>query len=255
MNTKRFLILLLTITLLFGFACSAAKEETEAYGTAQVIIPERTVSETESVSTPVPTVPLKTPAPDMLPEMAEYYAQNNDVVGKLTIEDTVIDYLVMYSGDDYYINHNFYKNYQRSGCLYIDKYCTVDPRDTNLLIHGHNMKSGIMFGALDKYLDEDYYKDHKYITYTTLYEVETYEVFAVFVSQVFKKTDTVFKYYNFHNAETELEYNKFVNNCRALSVFDTGVIPEFGDQLLTLSTCDYSKEDGRMVVVARKISE
>ena len=202
---------------------------------------------------PVPTY-VKPDPEMMLPEMRELYEQNNDFYGKLTIEGTVIDYPVMYSGDDFYINHNFYKNNQRSGSLYIDRYCMANPRGTNLIIHGHNMKSGIMFGTLEEYKQEEYYKEHPTIKFTTLYEEEEYEIFAAFKSQVFKKTDTCFKYYKFYNAANKEEFDSYVDNCLALAFYDTGIRPEYGDRLIALSTCEYSVTNGRMVVVARKIN-
>lgn len=249
-----FLLLAFVFCIFAYTGCTGKKtpELSESENNGSLSVPENSSAE-EAISnaeaTPEPTERV------MIPEMQQYYEQNSDVYGKLRIEGTVIDYLLMYSGDDFYINHNFYRNYQRSGSLYIDKHNTIEPRDTNLIIHGHNMKSGIMFGSLDEYKKKEFYEEHKIINLTTLYEEEEYEIFAVFLSKVYKVGDEVFKYYKFYNAANENEFNNYIENCLNLAIYDTGIVPEYGDELIALSTCDYTYEDGRLVVVARKIKE
>ena len=125
---------------------------------------------------------------------------------------------------------------------------------SNLLIYGHNNKNGNMFQELLKYEDESYYKEHPIIQFTTVDEDSTYEIIAVFKSRVYYKNEqNVFRYYFFINAENEEEYNYYVEESKKASLYDTGKTAEYGDQLLTLSTCEYSQEDGRFVIVARKL--
>ena len=128
----------------------------------------------------------------------------------------------------------------------------VDPMTTNLIIHGHNMKSGAMFGDLEKYKDESYFQEHREMLLHTEEGLHTYEVIAVFRSQVYKKTDQVFKFYQFFQADTQEEFDDFYNNIMELSLYDTGVTAEYGDRFLTLSTCSYHADRGRFVVVARE---
>ena len=123
---------------------------------------------------------------------------------------------------------------------------------TNLIIHGHNMKSGEMFGNLTAYEKQSYYKDHKNIILYTEECQRNYEVISVFRSKVYYKTDEVFKYYKFFQADTEEEFNDFYENIKKLSIYDTGVTAEFGDHFITLSTCVYHVENGRFVVVAKE---
>ncbi len=189
-----------------------------------------------------------------LEEVKKLYQENNDLYGWITIDDTKIDYPVMYTKDeDYYLDKDFYKKKSSAGSLFIDKYNTIEPRDINLLIHGHSMKDGSMFRALINYKSKSYYEKHKTFTFYTTKEKEEYEIIAVFVSQVYQVSDKVFKYYKFYNATNEDDYNDYIKNIKKLSLFDIEATAKYPDKLITLSTCEYSKENGRMVVVGRKI--
>ncbi|MDE5598528.1 MAG: class B sortase, partial [Lachnospiraceae bacterium] len=91
------------------------------------------------------------------------------------------------------------------------------------------------------------------ILFDTLYEKRSYEIIAVFPSQVYKEEDEIFKYYQFYEAENQEEFETFYKNIKELSLYDTGVEASFGDTLLTLSTCAYHVTDGRFVVVAKRV--
>ena len=81
------------------------------------------------------------------------------------------------------------------------------------------------------------------------------EHIAVFKTVVYTDSPESFKYYQFVNADTEDEFNAYITKCKELALYDTGVTAEYGDKLITLSTCEYSRNNGRMVVVAKKIAE
>ncbi|MBC5649410.1 class B sortase [Christensenella tenuis] len=226
--------------------------------------------EPEPVSTPSPTViaapsaeASPSPAPEepqVLPELEELYRQNGDLAGWVKIEGTVVDYPVMYTPEDgeFYLYRTFQKEEDptKEGCIFIDKNCSVDPRSTNLLLHGHNMKNGTMFHTLLDYQEEEFYKEHPVIEYSSLYSKDDYEIVSVFLSKVYNKDETdVFKFYKFYDAETEEEFDEFIGNIKELSLYDTGITPEFGDELITLSTCEYTQENGRIAVVARKVTD
>lgn len=247
----------LSLTAVLTGCSQEAPAETSAVISTEpaTIAPDtRIAEETEAPATSTPEG-----AQVMLPEMAELYAQNDEIAGWIEIKGTEVDYPVMYTPDDgqFYLYRTFEKEEDptKEGCLFIDEFCKVDPRDTNLLIHGHNMKNGTMFHSLLNYKDEDYYKEHPVITYNSLYDEEQYEIAYVFLSQVFNQDDDVFKFYKFYNAANEEEYNYYVDNCKALELYSTGVTPAYDDDLITLTTCEYTVENGRMVVVARKITE
>lgn len=191
--------------------------------------------------------------PVILPQYAGLYAKNNDLAGWLFIENTAIDYPVMQCGDDeYYLHHDFYGNDSKYGCLYVRG--KADLADgTNVIIYGHNMKDGSMFGDLDLYQSADFCRERSTISFDTLYEQRTYEVIAVFRSQVYDVDEDVFKYYQFYEAHTQEEFDDFYQNIKELSLYDTGVTAQFGDTFLTLSTCAYHVTDGRFVVVAKRV--
>ena len=115
------------------------------------------------------------------------------------------------------------------------------------------MKSGKMFGQLQQYAKESYGKKHGVIQFDSIYEKGTYQVMYVFRSQVYNEDDFVFKYYQFIDANSKEEFDSYMKEMAAISLYDTEVTADYGDSLLTLSTCDHSQEDGRFVVVAKKI--
>ena len=192
--------------------------------------------------------------PDVLDEYKTLYQKNKKLIGWLKIDDTLIDYPVMQTSDnEYYLDHNYNQEYDKNGSLFLDCDCSAYPQSTNLIIYGHHMKSGQMFGGLQKYAKESYAQKHSTIQFDTIYEKGTYQVMYVFRSQVYNENDIVFKYYQFIEANSEEEFNSYMREMEAVSLYDTGVTASFGDSILTLSTCDYSQEDGRFVVVAKKI--
>lgn len=194
--------------------------------------------------------------PPILAKYETLYKKNKKLIGWLKIDDTNIDYPVMQTSDNvYYLDHNLNQEYDRNGSIFMDKDCDVLKPSTNYIIYGHHMKSGNMFGKLDLYEDEDYCKEHPCIRFDTIYEKGIYEVMYVFRSRVYSEEEIVFKYYQFIDANSEQEFNSYMSEMAEMSLYDTGVTAEYGDQLLTLSTCDYQEKNGRFVVVARKIKE
>lgn len=183
-------------------------------------------------------------------DIQKLYEQNNDTVGWVKIEDTNIDYPVMQTKDrpNYYLRKNFYKEYSISGTPYISEQCDIENSD-NLIVYGHNIKGNKMFADLEKYKKESFYKEHKTIKFYTINEFAEYEIIAVFKTN----TDTGFKYYKYCNLKDEKEFETFINKCIELSLYKTNVKAEYGDKFITLSTCEYSQNNGRLVVVARKI--
>lgn len=186
---------------------------------------------------------------------ADKFAENGDMVAWLSIPGTIVDYPVMWTPFDetYYLYRDFEKKDNSNGSLILDTDSSLEPLTTNLIIHGHNMKSGAMFGSLTSYENEDFYKEHKNILLYTKTCEKRYEILAVFRSQVYKKSEDVFKFYKFFEAETEEDFLDFYNNIKVLSIYDTGVTAEFGDHFITLSTCVYHVKNGRFVVVAKEI--
>ncbi|MDO4941307.1 MAG: class B sortase [Lachnospiraceae bacterium] len=178
--------------------------------------------------------------------------QNNDMAGWIAIDGTQINYPVMYTPDDpdFYLKHSFEKEYSDYGVPYIAEHCDPEKPSDNVIIYGHHMKNGSMFAGLEEFENKNFYENHKKIRFDTLTEIAEYEIITVFKTTVYD--DTGFKYYLFANAETEKEFTEYVEQCRKLALYDTGVSAKYGDKLLTLSTCEYSRDNGRLVVVAKK---
>jgi len=195
---------------------------------------------------------------EMPPILAKYetlYKKNKKLIGWLKIADTNIDYPVMQtSNNEYYLDHNFDQEYDKNGSLFLDKDCNAAFPNTNMIIYGHHMKSGKMFGNLNYYSKESYYKEHPQIQFDTIYEEGIYNVMYVFRSRIYNEDEIVFKYYQFFDVNSPDEFYSAMDEMSRMSLYDTGVTAEYGDKLITLSTCDNSEEDGRFVVVAKKVN-
>ena len=186
----------------------------------------------------------------VLPEFAQLYTTNNDLAGWIRIPGTRVDYPVMQTPDspDYYLRRNFEKKKATHGCIYAEETCDLLHSD-NVTIYGHYMRNGSMFAALGKYKKKAFWEEHKTILLDTLTQRRIYEIFAVFLTTA--SAEKGFRYHTFIQADDRQTYDDFVSQCKALSLYDTGITPQYGDKLITLSTCEYSQTNGRLVVVAR----
>lgn len=194
---------------------------------------------------------------EALPEEAqqakELMEQNEDCIGYVYVPDTNIASPVMHvPGDnEYYLYLGFDEKYAVEGSIFLDGACSTEPRSVNWLLHGHNMKNGSMFADLLSYKDEVFYKKHPLIYFATDQGVECYEIFACFTARVLKTTETGFRYYRFLDPATKEEFDEGIAEMLEMSLYPLNIVPEYGEKLLTLSTCEYSTENGRMVVCAR----
>ena len=193
---------------------------------------------------------------ERMEQVEELKKENEDIIGWLEIKDTNINYPILQGTDnEFYLTHNYKKEKVTGGSLFLDKSYDFSVPSSNLLIYGHRNKKGIMFEDLLKYKDEQFYKEHPKIRFTTTEDDSEYEIISVFYSKVYYQDEkNVFRYYYFINAENEEEYNEYVNNAKKASIYDIEKTAKYGDQLLTLSTCEYSQANGRFVIVARKES-
>ncbi len=203
----------------------------------------------------------------VLPQYERLYEANPDIIGWLQIEGTNIDYPVMQTkeDEDYYLSYDFYGKRNRNGCLILDtdseagvgvaqnSYKNGLKPSANLIIHGHTMRTGDMFGKLHLYENAEYGRAHSLIRFDSLYESREYELISVFYSEVFEKQDNVFKYYDFFEAATQEEFETWYESIKSKSIYDTGVEAQYGDEFITLSACSYHKEEGRFVVIAKRI--
>ena len=257
MNKKYIIILLLLIVILAISSFFIIKEfaenkkETDIYDELQeIVLEENTDIDTTNVDTEIEKSEGESSNKYNLENIAKI---NSDVVGWIKIENTNIDYPVMQNGD-YYLHRNIYKNYSSHGTPYLAEYCNIQYSD-NLIIYGHHMNDNSMFAQLDNYKKHSFYENHKYIKFYSYYNgktiEKTYEVAIAFKTVVY--SDKGFKYYNYTNFSDVQELNDFIENCRKLEFYNTGIDINYGDKLITLSTCEYSQKDGRIVVVAKQI--
>lgn len=179
-------------------------------------------------------------------------AEYPDIVAWLEIENSSINYPVLQGKDnDYYLYKNYKGVYSRNGSIFLDYRYDFSKENQNFFVYGHNNNDQMMFNELIKYSEEEYYKSHENISLITNQTVEQYEIVAVFKSEIFNKdVNNVFKYYKYLEFETEEKFDEYINNCKEKSLYKIDKNVEYGDKILTLSTCEYSKPNGRFVVVA-----
>ena len=236
----------------------------EEWSEIQDLRPEVTrpplVLDVEKETEPTEKEPVQEPtiAPNIddtvLLEYQLLYELNKDMVGWIQIEGTEIDYPVVQTPNEpnYYLRRSFDKSVATCGSIYVREACDVNLPSDNITIYGHNMKNGTMFAALHKYKSKSFWEDHRYVHFDTLNEYHTYEIFAVFNTTA--DLTKGFTYHIYDTFPTEIEFNQFVSTCKNIDMYETGVIPVFGDKLITLSTCDRGYDpEGRLVVVARRI--
>lgn len=224
----------------------------------QAIIPDETEAETAPTVEEPQTVEVTDPKTgerrQILVEFAELYQLNSDIVGWMTIPGINVDYPVMQTPEDpeYYLHRNFDKENNSRGCLFVDTQCDVFAPSDNVTIYGHHMRDGTMFGQLDKFRKANFREENPYIYFDTLTELHTYEIMAVFLTTA--SVGEGFSYHAFVDAQTPEEFDKFVDRCKRMALYDTGVDAQYGDKLICLSTCEYSQTNGRLVVVAKQVA-
>ena len=196
------------------------------------------IGQAEPTSAPEPgpagsPPPQTEPVPSGFHKYDALYEQNHDLFGWVCIDGTKLNYPVMHVP---FLDGGCY-----TGC-------------GNYIVYGHHMKNGTMFAALADYADESFWREHPVIQFDTLDGAGEYEVLAAFYSKAYEVTDkTAFRYYNYTDLTDEAVFDEYLDQVRKASLYDTGVTAEYGDQLLTLSTCSYYTANGRFVVVARKV--
>ena len=188
------------------------------------------------------------------PTSRNLYLENSDMVGWIQIEGTNIDYPVMQTlaEPNYYLKHDFEKNYTDYGCPFMQADCDALAPSDNLILYGHNMKDGSMFADLAKYRSKNFWQIHKTVWFDTAVGGCAYEIFAVIHTTVQADAADAFPFYLFVNATAPEDFADYVSACKARALYDTGIFAEYGDKLLTLSTCDNITDDGRLLVIAKQ---
>ena len=191
-------------------------------------------------------------------EYAALYNENRDFIGWLNVPGTNIDEpVVQTDNNDDYVHTNFYGEYDFSGTLFADYegLITPDGMPQNTIIYGHNMRMKYKFSALHNYKDNiEFLKVSPLIKFDTLYHSNMYKIISVFVANISTDHGEVFPYTEKIYFKNKADFYDFVLECEDRSIYDTGVDVEYGDEFLTLSTCDMDTGmDLRLVIVARKV--
>ena len=188
----------------------------------------------------------------------QLYEQNNDFIGWVRIDQTPIDYPVMYTPDhkDYYLQRNFEKLNSAYGVPYVSELCVLGEEGTNLLIYGHHMKNGSMFAALDGYRDAAFYQEHPLVRFDTLEEAGLYEIAGSWlIPNAGVQNQQVEQLFRLLFAQSEETFEQDWNAVQKNFFVDTGISVSYEDKLLALVTCDYSYNDSRIVVIAKRLEE
>ena len=275
MPVKKYLYIALVIILAGAFAVSAfylgsyfleGKKQADRFNELSQMVEDARQNASETTQSTEPsastadsqtetTETTESSEPKILPWYQEVYDLNHDMVGWIRIDGTVVDYPVMQTSvdnRDYYLRRDFDGSDATRGCIYVREECDVFTPSDNVTIYGHKMHDGSMFAVLLDYADKAVWEDNSLISFDTLYEYHTYQIFAVFNTTA--TVDEGFKYHRMENAANKAEFDKFIATCKELAFYDTGITPQYGDKIICLSTCDYSLENGRFVVAAVRIA-
>lgn len=216
-------------------------------------------SSTDASGNPIATSGTEAAGDDspILPEYRPLYEMNNDLVGWIHVPGTRVDYPVCQNvrEKDYYLYRNFEKKDSKDGCIYVREACNVFTPSDNVVIYGHRMNSGAMFADLMNYRSKSFWETHQTLTFDTIYEHHTYQIIAVFITS--GNSGQGFPYHQFNTARNQKEFDNFIKTVHELQLYDTGLTAQYGDMLITLSTCTPRYEqpaNGRFVVVAKRIS-
>ena len=258
---KKGIFIVVVVLLLIAFGVSAfmvgsylleGKEQKDRYDELSQIA--ASARETTASAETAQTENTESAEPTMIPGYAEIYAENEDTVGWLKIEGTRLDYPVMQTPDDpnYYLYRDFDKKNSTRGSVYAWGDADINEPSDNVTLFGHNMADGSMFAALNSYIDKAYWEENSLIFFDTLNEYHTYKIFSVFKTSA--NIGEGYSYHQFVDAENSDEFDTFVKTVKNLSFYDTGITPVYGDKIITLSTCEYTLDNGRLVVCAVRIS-
>lgn len=172
---------------------------------------------------------------------------NEDYRGWIKIKNTNIDYPILQAKDnDYYLNKDINKQQLDSGSIFMDYLNNNEFNSKNTIIFGHNMKNGTMFGELKKYKDESFFRENNNI------EIETkdgekinYKIFSVYIASSQEN-------YIKTQFETNEEFREYLERAEIRSMYKTDIPLSESDKIITLSTCSYEQEDGRLVIHAKR---
>lgn len=276
MKKYLYIITIVILLIVFGFSAfqvisyvAGSREQAAKYDdmAAQLEAQDATAGTTPSAPAQDPTDPTETteeflgaedptdPETGILTRYLDFYNRNPDMVGWIKIEGTKLNYPVMQTphDKDFYLKHNFEREYSDWGAVYAREECDVFKPSDNVTLYGHTMKDGSMFACLHEYTEKEVWEGNNVIFYDTLYERHVYQIFAVFATTA--SMGEGFSYHRMEDAADEEEFNEFIATCKELAFYETGITPQYGEKVICLSTCEYIEypDHGRLVVAAVRI--
>ena len=189
---------------------------------------------------------------DVLPVYKKLHEENENIAGWLYVDGTNLEYPIMQGPDNkFYLSHDIDGAYDKYGMLILDENCNIAYECPQLIIYGHNVNSGKLFGELLFYKEEAYCKYHPEICFDTIYNRGTYTVFAVVTTTVneAEKDGKMFSNWNFADKKT---YDDFVSWAKSRSLYQIDYTPKYKDEILSLVTCEHSDDEGRFIVFAAR---
>ena len=179
---------------------------------------------------------------------------NEDVAGWIYCEGTVINYPVVQGEDnDFYLHHDIYGQESRYGAIFADYKADLYGGESNIIIYGHHMRNGSMFGSLEEYDSRSYYEEHPSFFLFLPEEEREYEIIAVLRNDIYSREKEPFQYYDYERIATKEMFDEYCQGIKSYSLYDTGLTAEYGDELVTLCTCSYSGKDERLLIVGRRL--
>ncbi|GHV48156.1 hypothetical protein FACS189499_07000 [Clostridia bacterium] len=195
---------------------------------------------------------------EIIPEYAEFTETVDDFIGWVKIPPIVDFSVVQGTDNEYYLEHNMYKVRTANGTIFTDYEGDFSDgkRPHNTILYGHNLKTHYFFEPLINYRNNmEFAKNHPTVQFDTKYERGTYKIFAVFLTNTLTQQGEVFKYWNTVYFKNRKAFDNYVGEAIDRSYYFTGVDVEYGDEILTLSTCDFTMDETRLVVMARRVRE
>ncbi len=188
------------------------------------------------------------------PVIADAQTQvGEDCVAILNVGGEIQEYVTQTTDNDFYLTHNAYGAEDINGAAFLDSRCNFFPQDDQIIIHGHNMKGGAVFGRLNNYRDVSYLQNHPLITLETLAGTDYYVPYAITDVNVDMEADNYFLEIVWHFDPDS--FKEYTGSLTEKSYYDIPVDVQYGDRLLTLSTCSYVYSDSRLVICARKLRD
>ena len=259
---RKFIIVLLVLIIIgavgyLGLEAYKIYKQKEKYDELAQFLISNTINNNEQKIEVDNTIEETQVVTQRMDKIKELNKTNNDIVGWIEIPNTTINYPVLKGKDNsFYLNHDYEKKFNNLGSIFLDKDVDIDKPSTNLLMYGHRNKSNMMFEHVYKYRNESFYKEHPDIRFTTLNSDSEYTIIGAMNAKSYEFNEDLdgnaFKFYNFIEANNEEEFNYYINNIKSNSLYNIEETAKYGDELITLCTCEYTQKNGRFIVVAKK---